>query len=193
MSQLIARILLAIFVIPIGSLVYLVTFLKCESWFGRMMTRQTYTYRQIEHFQFFLTGMITWTFVGAWWFLLWRKFVQWNGARLYLTGGCVLVSAIVGLVLAASFDRSERASGDLVGSAAAPLLWLVGTIFAWRETAAERAVRVNSSGRDVIVCPKCGYNLTGLKESHCPECGSQFTLDQLLAAQPARAQEELED
>jgi DNA-directed RNA polymerase subunit RPC12/RpoP len=30
-----------------------------------------------------------------------------------------------------------------------------------------------------IACPSCGYNLRGLKEAKCPECGAEFTLDQL--------------
>jgi hypothetical protein len=35
-----------------------------------------------------------------------------------------------------------------------------------------------------VVCPLCGYNLTGLRQAACPECGDTFTLDQLAAAQP---------
>ena len=46
--------------------------------------------------------------------------------------------------------------------------------------------RIKAAGTDSICCPVCGYNMTGLHESRCPECGSQFTLDQLLAAQPDR-------
>ncbi|MDB5303490.1 MAG: hypothetical protein JWM97_1039, partial [Phycisphaerales bacterium] len=42
-----------------------------------------------------------------------------------------------------------------------------------------------------VVCPTCGYNLTGLTATRCPECGSQFTLDELMAAQPGREGEEL--
>ena len=57
---------------------------------------------------------------------------------------------------------------------------------------AERAERLRSSGRANIVCPTCGYNLTGLTNARCPECGGQFTLDELLAAQPARADAEVE-
>jgi hypothetical protein len=34
--------------------------------------------------------------------------------------------------------------------------------------------------------------MTGLKSTRCPECGSEFTLDELLAAQPGRAAVELE-
>ena len=42
------------------------------------------------------------------------------------------------------------------------------------------------SGRDRIVtaedvpCPSCGYNLRGLREARCPECGSSFTIEQLV-------------
>jgi hypothetical protein len=39
-----------------------------------------------------------------------------------------------------------------------------------------RAPAVRSKG---IPCLKCGYDLTGLREARCPECGSQYTLDQL--------------
>ncbi len=28
-------------------------------------------------------------------------------------------------------------------------------------------------------CPQCGYNMRGLTEAKCPECGAVFTLDQL--------------
>lgn len=63
------------------------------------------------------------------------------------------------------------------------LLWLAWTCFAWRETAAERAERVQKQAGKAIFCPKCGYNMVGLLESRCPECGTAFTLDQLFIAQ----------
>lgn len=31
-----------------------------------------------------------------------------------------------------------------------------------------------------LPCPKCGYNLTGLREARCPECGATYTLDELV-------------
>jgi rubrerythrin len=40
------------------------------------------------------------------------------------------------------------------------------------------------SNRSNVSCPSCGYNLTGLNEARCPECGAKFTLDELFAAQP---------
>lgn len=27
------------------------------------------------------------------------------------------------------------------------------------------------------LCPRCGYNLTGLRQDRCPECGTQFTCE----------------
>ena len=35
----------------------------------------------------------------------------------------------------------------------------------------------------VPYCPKCGYNLTGLKEHRCPECGTAFDPNALLRGQ----------
>ena len=31
-----------------------------------------------------------------------------------------------------------------------------------------------------VPCPSCGYNLRGLREARCPECGSSFTIEQLV-------------
>ena len=114
--------------------------------------------------------------------------------RIGLTALAVLFAAATGYLVAVILNESQRGGfGDFVGSATAPLLWIVATIFVWRETAAERAARIDSTGRDAVVCPTCGYNLTGLKEPRCPECGTQFTLDQLLASQPSRTQADLTD
>jgi len=33
--------------------------------------------------------------------------------------------------------------------------------------------------RPAPLCPKCGYNLTGRTDTHCPECGTTYTLDEL--------------
>jgi len=63
------------------------------------------------------------------------------------------------------------------------LLWLAATIFLWRETPLERVERIKGSSKSAVTCPTCGYNLTGLSEARCPECGTRFTLDELLALQ----------
>ena len=75
----------------------------------------------------------------------------------------------------------------MLGGLAATVLWIIGTICIWRETAAERGARIARAGVGTLVCPNCGYNMTGLSEARCPECGNRFTIDELLASQPERA------
>jgi uncharacterized paraquat-inducible protein A len=194
MSQLIARILLAIFVIPLASLIYLVTLMQSERWLRQwFMSQNSFAYyNEVGRLPYAISGLIAWAFLAIWWFLLWRKSVRWNGMRIGLTAISILLAVAAGYLVAVILNQSQHEFGDFVGSAAAPLLWIVGTIFVWRETAAERAARVNDSGQDAIICPTCGYNLTGLTEPRCPECGTQFTLDQLLASQPSRTRADLE-
>ena len=37
---------------------------------------------------------------------------------------------------------------------------------------------------DAMVCPACGYNMTGLRATTCPECGASYTINELAALQP---------
>jgi hypothetical protein len=192
MSRLIARILLAIFLIPLASLVYLVTFYVHDRmsrtgyaayYRGEAYPRETLSR---ESWGFLTGGAVSWAFIALWWFLLWRKSERWTGERIGYTLGVAVAVAIAGVALASMIGSSDQSFGVFVGSAAAPMLWLVGSIFVWRETAGERAARAaQSPDRAAVACPTCGYNLTGLREARCPECGSQFTVDQLLAAQRA--------
>lgn len=32
---------------------------------------------------------------------------------------------------------------------------------------------------EAFCCPSCGYNMRGLSAAKCPECGLEFTIDQL--------------
>lgn len=36
-------------------------------------------------------------------------------------------------------------------------------------------------------CPGCGYNLSGLNQCRCPECGGEFGLDEITTFVPERA------
>ena len=140
---------------------------------------------------FGLCGASTWIFIAIYWCLLWRSSVRWNPRRLSLTwiaaGGALaagtVIGGLAGIVMSGS-GPDGTGFGTFIGSVSAIVLWVVATVFIWRETPSERAQRIASSSDSAIACPTCGYNLTGLSESRCPECGSKFTLDELLAAQP---------
>jgi len=51
------------------------------------------------------------------------------------------------------------------------MLWRNGYVRGWR--AAREAAPA---------CPKCGYNLSGLTHCRCPECGTEYKLDELWRA-----------
>jgi hypothetical protein len=182
MSQLVARILLAIFVFPLATLVYIVTFAFIED-----------SSHHSRVFPWLIAGAIAWAFILTYWSLLWRRSVKRTTARRQGTFNAGVGACMVGIAVGAMGSRIDLEFGYFLGSVTAPILWLVASVFIWRETPAERAARLQNTNNDAVVCPTCGYNLTGLKECRCPECGTQFTLDQLLASQPSRAQAELTD
>jgi MFS family permease len=154
--------------------------------------RNSYYYGR-EARGFGIAGAVTWMFVGAYWVLLWRKSIVWTPERRGWTFGALFGGMLVAAVVGGAMGGVVGAEfGWFIGSITAPVLWLVATVLIWRESAGERAARLANSGRDAIVCPTCGYNLTGLRETRCPECGTQFTIDQLLASQPGRVGADLE-
>ncbi len=76
--------------------------------------------------------------------------------------------------------ESEYLIAALLLSAAAGSAWF------WLSA----AVR-SSRGRSIVTsdnlvnvnCPACGYSLVGLRELRCPECGADYTTDELIRAQ----------
>jgi hypothetical protein len=57
-------------------------------------------------------------------------------------------------------DDADGLGGFFAGIAWA-LNWLGGTALVWRQSAAERAERLNAFGIGTVACPTWGYNLTG--------------------------------
>lgn len=188
MSRLVSRILLSMFMFPLAGLFYLTV----GGIIDQMLQGISYRSREME--VFLIGGMLTWAVVAAYWFLLWRSAVIWNSRRVIGTSiaaaGAIGIGFLAGA--AATGAMGQESFGAFIGSVLTILLWLIATVFLWRETAAERARRVTASSRSAITCPTCGYNLTGLTESRCPECGSKFTLDELLALQQPKVEVEIE-
>ena len=195
MSALVSRLLLSMLMFPLAAMVYLITVVM-----GWEVTRKWSgvgfgSYRDMDNLIFTAAGLVTAVFIGIYWMLLWARSVRWRawriGAIIGLTFGAIVVGAAVGALVVVAVSGPDASFGIFVGTVVAPLLWLTGSIFIWRETAAERVQRVAGS-RDAVVCPTCGYNLTGLTSTRCPECGATLTLDVLMRSQPARPGADLE-
>lgn len=183
MSRLVARILLSIFLFPLAAIVYLLSFVFA----ARLLAPRPYA-RIDEAWLFLGSGLATWLFVAGYWLLLWRGSVRWDSRRII---GALLAAVATagagfacGLVIATTLPPyADGSFGSFVGGLIAIMLWVVATVILWRDTPEERSQRARASSRSTIVCPTCGYNLTGLSESRCPECGSKFTLDELIGLQ----------
>jgi hypothetical protein len=192
MSRLISRILLTILMLPLAAAVYFIMFFIVIE---RARSSGNWNYPEREIRAFVAGGAMTWAFVAIYWSMLWRKSVSWTKRRAWQTfagaGAAVIAAGIIAVIFGIIADDDALAP-SFVATCLAPALWLVATTFIWRETAAERAARIQSTGKGALTCPTCGYNLTGLTEARCPECGSKFTIDELLAQQPHMAGAELE-
>lgn len=174
MSRLVARLLLAMLLLPLsGGLVAL-------AMIGFARRPAPPSPREI-------TAMwaVVYAFVGVYWLVLWRDGVRWTAARKTRTLLAGMIAAMIGATIGVTFGYAlspPKWTCYLVGGGMVPLLWLFMTIHIWRETPHERMKRLSIRGDHAVSCPHCGYNMTGLGEARCPECGSIYTLDELWAA-----------
>jgi hypothetical protein len=176
--------MLAIFMLPSAAMVMTV------SWMIAYEARLAdYPHRQLT--AWIVSAICMWGFVGTYWLLLWRRSVRWSGWRSRMTLFACAAAALVGALFGLSTRWIDRDFGFFVFAATTPLAWLPMTVFIWRESAAERAGRLSNSSESALSCPVCGYNLTGLSTARCPECGTSFTIDELLRRQPGREQVEI--
>ncbi len=183
MSNLLARIMLALLMLPLACVVF---FLSMYTWF-EILLAGTFTPNQSPALVF--ATLVTWLFVMFYWTLLWRRTVHWTRARLLGTAGITVGAVLTGMGAGSFTARVDTDMGLFFGGVMTVLSWLTASVFVWRETKTERVQRVVARNPHAVVCPLCGYNLTGLRQTTCPECGRTYTLQELMALQPGREQE----
>lgn len=128
-------------------------------------------------------------FAAGFW-AVWRGVVVWTPRRSARTaawsGGCVALGilSVAGLLL--WLDRWDVEPWLVVAIAAVTLLWMVGCVRLWQESPSERAARIAAAGVSTALCPVCKYDLSGLTNLKCPECGNEFTLGRLQDEQRRR-------
>jgi hypothetical protein len=184
MSRLLSKIMLAMLMLPLAAALYVVVFASSyEFWFG-------YSH---EIATFVVATIAAWVFIACYWTLLWHRTVRWTRWRIGLTGAAVVVGSGVGAAGGALVGMVEDGLGAFLGGVTTILFWLLGTVLIWRETTDERIARLRARSPEAMVCPGCGYNLTGLRQTTCPECGASYTIDELMALQPDRGTTDLQE
>ena len=178
MSATISRLLLTFSLVVAGPVAYTILFV---------------TLMEIELFPFSYSNdewalVVSDVVIGAayaiGWIAIWWGELNWTAGRIMTTAAVFFGSIVVATGLAILFwamTNEEEVACIFAGMLWA-VFWMAGTALFWRESKSERAGRLSQAGVDVIACPGCGYNMTGLKTNKCPECGASYTVDQLFAA-----------
>ena len=183
MTATIARLILAMLILPATGAVFLLGFVAV---IARASGRGPPGMWDVG-----ILWAVVYAFVATYWILLWRSTVRWTRARVRKTAlaglAAVAGGAAFALLLLTISRQIPVGIAMLLGGGLVPIVWVLATVILWRETPAERVARMsNLVANPTVLCPFCGYNLSGLREARCPECGGSFTLDQLAASQPHR-------
>jgi hypothetical protein len=193
MTHLVARLILTMLILPIAGAVFVLCFVAYTVIFA------TNTVPPAP--PLFGLWAIVYLVIAFTWITIWRPVVRWTPRRVAQT----VVSAVAALAAGAAFGFTiwsfTGATGAppfvsvLLGGGVPPIVWVLSTVLTWRETAGERTERLagRPNGGEPVVCPMCGYDMSGAPSARCPECGVAFTIGELVAAQPQRALRTLDD
>lgn len=119
----------------------------------------------------------------AGWIALWRSTVVWTPARVRDTAMSIGLSVVVALVAAEFAPGPGPEPAAMAGGLFGGGIWILLSTWFWRQTPEERVAAARSTtSHEPIACPICGYDLAGLYEARCPECGTRYTLDELIRA-----------
>jgi hypothetical protein len=133
---------------------------------------------------FFIADILTAAIISIGWIGIWRSHVCWTRARIIWTGTawCLALAAGIGAHILTWFLWIGVEAGCVLAGLSWWAAWIFGTAIVWRENRHERMQRTTGSIAPMIRCAGCGYNMSGLYEARCPECGAQYTLDQIVAS-----------
>ena len=182
MTNLIARLIMATMIFPLGIIVFI----------GLMAVLSTMT-GSPDGLGMTIVWCVEYLFIGSYWVLLWRPLVDWTPTRIRGTIVATFLSGISGLIFGGFMLLVTRDAEVAIGlgGLAPAVSFLLLTIQAWKETDLERLERLDRAEGTPIECQRCGYDMRGLKATSCPECGDSPTLHQLFTGQSALDKHEI--
>lgn len=128
----------------------------------------------------FAVAGVVWLILLMW---IWGGFRRSRKMTRAVVGslGVVIVVVFLGITI----DRAFRGGEDVLiaaviflGACGVVLLW-APVIMGWRYA---KPVLTPENLVDVA-CPSCGYSMIGLRSLRCPECGTEYTVDDLIRRQ----------
>lgn len=194
MTQLVARLILTMLILPVAGAVFVLGFIAFMAFSSSTSSGPPPVPPLLG-----LWGIV-YAVIALAWIMIWRPVVRWTQKRIAQT----VLSAFVSLLAGAAFGFTIFVIGAqsgmpfsiavLLGGGVPPIVWICSTVLIWRETRDEQTDRLagNAPGSEAIVCPTCGYDMRDAQAAHCPECGVKFSIGQLVAAQPMRALQTLD-
>ena len=141
-------------------------------------------------FPLWVAGFLCWVLVRLGWFLVWRGQVVHTKQRRNQASALTFVTFGIALILWMLLSKVLKAGSEdtaILASTVAAMVSLMGTILLYFDKPLDRATRASAAKAIEVKCPNCDYNLAGLTATRCPECGKEYTLEALLAAQAAPA------
>lgn len=122
---------------------------------------------------------------AAAWLAVWSRVIRWTARRwcstLLIGAAVAALDGAVGWVSHATFRRGWL-DWSFVASMLNLLIGLsgwIGCLWVWTETTRERFQRLQHAQSGGGMCPVCRYDMRGLTNLRCPECGGQFTLGEV--------------
>jgi len=197
MTQLVARLILTMLILPIAGAVFVLGF--------AVIAAMNQGSGPLAVGPVIAVWAVVYLVVGFTWIMIWRPVVRWTPRRVGQTvlSGIIAIMAGIAFALTVLAIVRSAAGGQqfpigiaaLLGGGVPPIVWVLSTVLTWRETREERTRRLAGAGpgAEPVVCPMCGYDLGGAREARCPECGVAFTIGQLVAAQPHKDLRSLDD
>lgn len=114
------------------------------------------------------------------WIAIWKWGIPWDRKTVRRTAILVFCCVVFPIGMKASFDLTKNNTSTSIGEIVTCLvmigwgLWMALSVWMWPGSAFEGGLAA-----DALKCLKCGYLLTGLRATRCPECGNEPTLDEL--------------
>ena len=111
------------------------------------------------------------------WIMIWRRAITWTRKTLWQTTWLALALLVLPLGAQFIYTSAPAQGAVVILTLMGWCTWMIVTVRVWPMT-----VAISNGCEMAPRCLQCGYLLTGLTSTRCPECGDEPTIDALWQA-----------